>query len=101
MAEIGGYTDGLLTHTVASAYSFAGAPSFASGGRTDGIPIIAHPNEVVIPLPDGRSVPTTQVGGGGGMVFAPRYTTLVVPGVSDATSFSQSRGRLLRSVRGI
>lgn len=101
LAEIGGYTDGLLTHTVASAYSFAGAPSFASGGRPDGIPIVAHPNEVVIPLPDGRSVPTTQVGGGGGMVFAPRYTTLVVPGVSDATSFSQSRGRLLRSVRGI
>lgn len=96
----GGYTENSLTRTVASAYSFAGAPSFADGGRPDGIPIIAHSNEAVVQLNDGRAIPVDLRGeSGGGMVFAPRYTTVVVPGVSDATSFNQSKGRLIRSLR--
>lgn len=47
--------------------AFVGAPHFAGGGviGANGIPAVLHPNEAVVPLAGGGSIPV-QMGGGGG-----------------------------------
>lgn len=70
---VGGFLYGGLTNSSArSSYrvskaAFAGAPAFASGtpNTSGGFPAILHPDEAVIPLPDGRTVPVSLSGGGG------------------------------------
>lgn len=63
----GGYSTSTVDPTRVSAAAFHGAPRFAEGtantsdllrtARGGGIPAILHPNEAVIPLSRGRSVP--------------------------------------------
>lgn len=70
----GGFSGGLPERTSVSAGAFSSAPhlargtantnrlvSNAVGGR--GIPSILHPNEAVVPLPHGRSIPVQFKGG--------------------------------------
>lgn len=72
-SDVGGFLYGGLTNSSArSSYrvskaAFAGAPAFASGtpNTSGGFPAILHPDEAVIPLPDGRTVPVSLSGGGG------------------------------------
>lgn len=56
------------SHVRVPSSAFIGAPAFAGGtaNTSGGIPSILHPNEAVIPLPDGRTVPVSLSGGGGG-----------------------------------
>ena len=71
----GGYSGGAMESVVSSAASFANAPKLANGiantnsivKRTggSGIPTILHPNEAVVPLPKGRSIPVDLNMGGG------------------------------------
>ncbi|MDD2480388.1 MAG: hypothetical protein PHS31_10920 [Victivallaceae bacterium] len=62
----GGYSD----NSVYSVNGFDDAPEFADGGYTGsnngplpggGIPTITHPNEAIVPLPDGRNIPVESV----------------------------------------
>lgn len=62
----GGYSD----NSVYSVNGFENAPEFADGGYTGrdngplpggGIPTITHPNEAIVPLPDGRNIPVEIV----------------------------------------
>jgi translation elongation factor EF-1beta len=62
----GGYSD----NSVYSVNGFNDAPEFADGGYTGrdngplpggGIPTITHPNEAIVPLPDGRNIPVEIV----------------------------------------
>ncbi|MDD4181815.1 MAG: phage tail tape measure protein [Victivallaceae bacterium] len=62
----GGYSD----NSVYSVNGFDDAPEFADGGYTGsnngplaggGIPTITHPNEAIVPLPDGRNIPVEIV----------------------------------------
>ena len=66
MFSEGGYSDSPVSTMSASAGLWSGAPHFAEGGTTipgGGIPSILHPNEAVIPLSRGRSIPVEMKGG--------------------------------------
>jgi tape measure domain-containing protein len=65
----GGYVGSRSSTRSAPASAWAGAPSYATGSPnvgSGGIPIIAHDNEAVVPLPDGSSIPVMMTGGGSG-----------------------------------
>lgn len=86
---------GLSTAPVASslvpASAFRNAPHFAEGGVTGGgIPAVLHPNEAVIPLSRGRSIPVelNEGAGAGTYINAPQNITILT---SDADSFRRSK----------
>ena len=65
----GGLTSGGILHAAnVHMGAFRNAPSYAEGTHNvsgGGIPIIAHPNEAVIPLSRGRKIPVDMGGGNG------------------------------------
>jgi tape measure domain-containing protein len=84
-----------------SAFGYGGGskmPSFAVGTPNtsrDGIPAILHPNEAVIPLPDGRRVPVEMRGGSGGGDITVNMTVVT----KDADSFRKSKDQLMQELR--
>lgn len=87
----GGYAGERTQSQTVPSTAFDNAPRFSQGTANTsaftstvpggGIPSILHPNEAVIPLSGGRSVPVTLSGGGGGMIdpySQEQLTTLVL-----------------------
>lgn len=82
---VDGFRYGGLTNNAArsrynvSTAAFANAPAFASGtpNTSGGFPAILHPNEAVVPLPDGRTIPVALSGGAGGQAGNPADTILL------------------------
>ena len=68
---------------------------FASGGIASGpqsgYPVALHGTEAVVPLPDGRTIPVTMQGGGGGGDFTANIT--VNGGGSDASAIAKAVGQ--------
>lgn len=65
---IAGKPTGKKYHLPASAW--AGAPSFAGGGLSDGgIPAVLHPNEAVVPLAGGGTIPVQMMSSGQGSLL--------------------------------
>ncbi|UTU09456.1 tail tape measure protein [Caulobacter phage BL47] len=75
--------------------SFRDAPHYKEGtANTSGIPSILHPNEAVIPLSRGRSVPVEMNDNGRSQpINVSSSFTIVTP---DANSFRQSNGSIMR-----
>ena len=82
---VDGFRYGGLTNNAArsrynvSTAAFANAPAFASGtpNTSGGFPAILHPNEAVVPLPDGRTIPVALSGAQGGQGGNPADTILL------------------------
>jgi hypothetical protein len=68
---------------------------FASGGISkgpqSGYPVALHGTEAVVPLPDGRSIPVTMQGGGGGGDFTANIT--INGGGGDASAIARAVGQ--------
>jgi hypothetical protein len=68
---------------------------FASGGVASGpqsgYPVALHGTEAVVPLPDGRSIPVTMQGGGGGGEFTANITINGAGG--DASAIARAVGQ--------
>lgn len=87
----GGYVDSPVSTASLPTSFWHGAPAFAEGGVTDGIPIIAHPAEAIIPLSRNRSIPVELRGedrrGGGDMHVTHNTINLQA---KDADSFRRT-----------
>jgi hypothetical protein len=93
----GGYVGSAVSSAAMPASFWSGAPAFAEGtpNTSGGTPAILHPNEAVIPLSRGRTVPV-EINGGEGLGaqnnVTQNHVTLNVQ-AKDADSFRRSRGQ--------
>ena len=98
----GGYTSGAgsarMHHHRIPMHHLVRGPSYAEGtpNTSGGIPSVLHPNEAVIPLSRGRSIPVSMKGGGGmGGTTNHVNVNIVTP---DADSFRKSDNQLQSSM---
>ena len=91
---------GVVTSPVAgmhmSSAAFAGAPQYKEGTPNvsgGGIPVIAHPDEAIIPLSRGRAVPVEMNGAG---ASTNHYTTNITVVTPNADSFRKSQSSIER-----
>lgn len=93
MFEEGGISGQAVAHANMGNYNWANAPHYSEGtpNTSGGMPAILHPDEAVIPLSRGRSVPVEMRGGGGG--GSTTNITIVTP---DANSFRAARASIQR-----
>ena len=82
--DIGDITGGL-----ASLNPFASGG--VSSGPSSGYAVALHGTEAVVPLPDGRSIPVTMQGGGGGGEFTANITINGAGG--DASAIARAVGQ--------
>ncbi len=77
---------------------FANASHFDRGGLASGdIPIIAHKNEGIVPLPDGRSIPVKLQGGGGGDIYN-ISVAVHLSGTADRNTIMMAKGEMRQAV---
>lgn len=98
----GGFPDsGSFHSTPAKSAWFKGAPSYADGTNNvsgGGIPVIAHPNEAVIPLSRGRKVPVEMGNGNnGGYGGGNTHVTMNIT-TPDHDSFRNSEAQIAQKM---
>jgi hypothetical protein len=97
MFSEGGYSTEPVGSRVMSMGAFQNAPHYAEGthNTSGGMPAILHPNEAVIPLSRGRSIPVdmgdAQMGGHTTVVNS--HITVVAP---NPDAFRQAQGSIQR-----
>jgi len=89
----GGYSTQPVMSQMVSARTFRDAPHFSEGGITSGIPIIAHPNEAVIPLSRGRKIPVEMNDNMAPSFNVSSNITVIAP---DPDAFRKSRNSIQR-----
>jgi len=94
----GGLSTQPVTGSMFSSASFRDVPHYREGTHnTSGIPAMLHPNEAVIPLSRGRSVPVELNDNGGGRsinIGGPVFNI----STPDANSFRQAQGATERQI---
>jgi len=109
LSLLGGFKEGGLSSSPVSrhsmaASSFASAPHYAEGTTNTGkngmggMPAVLHPNEAVIPLSRGRSIPVEMpkdgVGAADGKGGKAVNVTMNISGVSDVDGFKRSEKQI-------
>lgn len=100
MFDEGGVSTNAVKFGMAPASLWAKAPSYASGTSNTsypggGIPVIAHPNEAIIPLSRGRSIPV-EFPEGAGMGGGNGVTNNFYIQTPNADSFRKSQGQIMK-----
>jgi len=92
----GGIVGSAVSSASMPASFWSGAPAFAEGtpNTSGGLPAILHPNEAVIPLSRGRSVPVEIKGGGEGGNQTTHNVVNVNIAAKDHDSFRRSKGQI-------
>jgi hypothetical protein len=94
--EEGGVSTSPVAFGSASASFWHGAPAYAEGtpNTSGGMPAILHPNEAVVPLSRGRSIPVELNGGGDSHTNTQNVVHVHVDGANDYHAFRRSKGQI-------
>ncbi|AFU87988.1 tail length tape measure protein [Caulobacter phage CcrColossus] len=94
----GGYTDKPVHKMALGGFSFANAPHYSEGtpNTSGGMPAILHPNEAVIPLSRGRSIPVELPQDHAGPGMTNNITSRITVVAPNPDAFRKSSGAITR-----